>query len=214
MKYGIDVSKHNGDIEWGLLKKTIDFAIIRAGYGAGNIDEKAEYNVEECEHNGIPYGLYWFSYAKDAGEAIIEAKHMEKFCKDKSPTYPLYFDWEDASMKYTGLSKNDGFLISDIASAFLKTLSNAGTNGAYVGIYTNVYYMNTIFHSDLFGLYDKWLAKWDKSAGDNIFRIPYSTRMWQYTSTGRVPHILGNVDLNMCDFDYPALIGEKRLNIF
>lgn len=214
MKYGIDVSKHQGDIDWGLLKNTIDFAIIRAGYGIGNVDEKAEYNAAECEKHDIPYGLYWFSYAGNVDDALKEAECFKSFCKGKRPTYPLYFDWEDASMAYTGLRVEDKSLISDIAGAFLQSMSVFGENGAYVGIYTNTHYMINIFNPRLFELYDKWLAHWSSSAGDNIFRIPFATRMWQFTSTGKVMHIPHDVDLNMCNFDYPTLIKEKKLNIF
>ena len=71
---GVDVSTHNGVVNWELAKQNIDFAIIRAGYGKNNIDKCAKQNVEGCEKNGIPFGLYWFSYAYTVDMARNEAK--------------------------------------------------------------------------------------------------------------------------------------------
>lgn len=91
---GIDVSRHQGAIDWDSVKPNIDFAIIRAGFGKNNIDAKARRNVSECERLGIPYGLYWFSYALHPEMAKKEAEYMIDFIGEHKPEYPIVYDFE------------------------------------------------------------------------------------------------------------------------
>ena len=91
---GIDVSRHQGTIDWNSVKPNIDFAIIRAGFGKNNIDAKARRNVSECERLGIPYGLYWFSYALHPEMAKKEAEYMIDFIGEHRPEYPIVYDFE------------------------------------------------------------------------------------------------------------------------
>lgn len=100
MYNGIDVSKWQGKINWSKAKKYIDFAIIRAGYGKGNVDEYANYNIEQCEKYKIPYGLYWFSYAYNKDMAEREADYLLRVIGYHKPEYPLYFDFEYDSVDY------------------------------------------------------------------------------------------------------------------
>ena len=101
---GIDVSYHNGNINWKTVSKFIDFAIIRAGFGKNNIDEKAVQNIKGCEANNIPYGLFWFSYALSPEMAKNEADYICNFADKYSPQYPICYDWEYDSDSYASNS--------------------------------------------------------------------------------------------------------------
>ena len=93
---GVDVSRHQGIIDWDkfLEDEHSDFAIIRAGFGKNNIDAQAVRNVAECERLGIPYGLYWFSYALTPEMARREAEYLSDFVGKHKPSYPLVYDFE------------------------------------------------------------------------------------------------------------------------
>lgn len=205
-RIGIDVSTHQGNINWEAVKGNIDFAIIRAGYGNNNIDGQAVKNVRGCEANNIPYGLYWFSYAYSVEMAIKEAEHLINFIGDSKPSYPLYFDFEYDSEKYANkngvtVTKN---LLTEMATAFCNTLEKAGY---YAGIYANADYIVNHFNSDIFNKYDLWYAYWSSNCNRSV-------NMWQYTSSGTVPGISGNVDMNKCYQDYPNIMLNNTLNGF
>ena len=120
MYNGIDVSKWQGKINWSKAKKYIDFAIIRAGYGKGNVDEYANYNIEQCEKYKIPYGLYWFSYAYNKDMAEREADYLLRVIGYHKPEYPLYFDFEYDSVDYAILKdvkKGDLVITQDYGEA-------------------------------------------------------------------------------------------------
>lgn len=191
---GIDVSKWDGDIDWKKVKKAgIDFAIIRAGYGQNSIDYKFRENIEGAYKNGIIVGIYWFSYAYNTNMAKNEAKKcMEilKIYKNKI-TMPVFFDFEYDSMDHANkhgvtLNKNE---VSDIAETFCHTITKGGYR---CGIYTNLDYVNRYFKQDVLNKYDVWIAQWTSTC---TYKHKYI--MWQYSSTGRVPGITTNVDMNL-----------------
>ena len=99
---GVDVSRHQGIIDWDkfLEDEHSDFAIIRAGFGKNNIDAQAVRNVAECERLGIPYGLYWFSYALTPEMARREAEYLSDFVGSHKPSYPLVYDFEYDSVTH------------------------------------------------------------------------------------------------------------------
>lgn len=201
---GIDVSYHNGVINWGKVKGNIDFAIIRAGYGKNNIDKQAKANVQGCEKNGIPFGLYWFSYAYTVEMARQEAKYLLAFAKECTPLMPLYFDFEYDSDKW---AKNKGVkvtskLLREMTIAFCEELENAGY---YVGIYANDEYIKK-YGEDIFKTYDLWYARW------GVDKCPRKEKMWQYTDSGKVLGITGKVDLNYAYTDYPETIKKYGFN--
>lgn len=184
---GIDVSKHNGNIDWTVVNKKIDFAMLRAGYG-NKIDTKFEYNSKECEKYGIPYGVYWFSYATTAKEAQQEAQNCIRAIRDKKVTFPVCFDFEYDSVSYASkkgvtITKNK---MIEIALSFLYEIEKAGY---YAMNYTNVDFLKRGF-SEIQERFDTWVACWGKKPSGK-----YS--IWQYSSTGSVPGISGNVDLNI-----------------
>lgn len=202
---GIDVSVYQGDIDWAVVKEHIDFAIIRAGYGKNNIDSKAKQNIRGCEENGIPFGMYWFSYAYTVEMARNEAKYLLDLIKGHTPLLPLYFDFEADSENY---AKRNGVtvtqkLLCDMATAFCEELENAGY---YAGIYANNDYIKNKYGETIFKSYDLWYAQW------GVFEPNRLTNLWQHSSTGKVRGISGNVDLDIAYLDFPTLIKEKQLN--
>lgn len=202
---GIDVSAWQGDINWSVVKNSIDFAIIRAGYGQGNIDTKAKKNVKGCEDNNIPFGLYWFSYAYTVEMARKEAQHLLQFVKEHTPLFPLYFDFEYDSVDY---ADRKGVVITnkllcDMATAFCEELENGGY---YAGIYANEDYVKRMYGEDIFKRYDLWYASWGSPEPGR------SVNLWQNSSSGKVNGISGNVDTNVAFMDFPTLVKERGLN--
>lgn len=189
-KLGIDVSYHNGIIDWKKVKESgIDFAIIRAGYGRSNVDEQFENNVKGCIKNGIPFGVYWFIYGINEDEAIQNA---EKFHKTIAPykdkiMMKVWADLEydtDANAKKRGVTLTKEVRTGMVVS-FLERMKQYGYE---VGNYANPDYLNSKFN-DL-SRYTLWLARYSSQKGD------YACEIWQYSSSGTVTGIKGKVDMN------------------
>ncbi|MCI8554338.1 MAG: hypothetical protein HFJ80_05265 [Clostridiales bacterium] len=206
MVKGIDVSSHQGVIDWDQAKKEVDYAILRAGWGndsPGQDDEQFERNVAECERLGIPWGAYLYSYAMSTEEAESEAKHLLRLLEGKRPRYPVYLDMEDADgykEKRGGLSRETATEICLCAGDRLEAA------GYYFGIYASKDWLENRLDLSRLSRFDIWLAQWnDEPTYCGQFG------MWQYTSEGRVSGIAGNVDMNRTTGyrDYPAYIGGK-----
>ncbi len=189
---GIDVSKHNGKIDWQKVKNAgIEFAIIRVGYGqdiSSQDDAMFEYNISECERLGIPYGVYLYSYALNTENASSEADHMLRLIKGHNPKYGIWIDLEDDSYKVNnGMPSNETFV--EIAVTFCEKMIQNGYKD--VGIYANLEWWNNRINSPKLDKYDKWVAQWNDKC---TYQKEYV--MWQYTSKGQVDGISGNVDMN------------------
>ena len=182
---GIDVSYHNGTIDWRKVKQSVDFAIIRAGYGRSKADKRFIYNITEARKAGLETGVYWFIYAKDAGQAVENAKKCEECIRDYRDkiTMRVWADWEYASDKRNPQTKKSR---TEIVRAFCGYMKSKGYE---IGIYTNADYLKNKFGS--LGDYPLWLARY--SSG----RESYNPLMRQYTSKGRVTGISGDVDLDI-----------------
>lgn len=205
MKKGIDVSKWQGNIDWEKVKPEIDFAIIRLGFGQKTLDDKAKRNISELNRLGIPYGVYWFSYAYTMEMARNEAKSAIKHLKELGAklSYPVYFDWEYDSRKYAkehGVTVNNT-LLRNMAITFCEEVKAAGY---HPGIYANPDYVENYFGKEIFEKYDLWLAHYTSKKSMEV-------NMWQYSSKGKVEGISGNVDMNYCYFDYPANIAKVEV---
>ncbi len=201
---GIDVSKHNGTIDWAKVKAAgVQFAMLRAGYGRyeGQKDEYFEENYKNAKAVGLPVGAYHFSYAKTVEQAKAEAAYCKQLLAGKSFEFPIAYDVEDDGQ--ASLSKAE---ISAIVDAFCAEMEAAGY---YVCVYMNLSWLNSKLTDDIFKKYDIWLAHWAKST--NFAR---SYGMWQYTSDGAVDGISGRVDLNYAYKDYPSIIRSNKLNGF
>lgn len=199
---GIDVSVHNGNIDWQKVKSAgIDFAILRAGYGrlASQKDEKFEQNYKNAKAAGIPVGAYWYSYAMTPEEAELEADVFLSVIKGKQFEMPVYFDLEEK--KQFDLGKEQ---VSAIMRAFL---SKVEASGYFVGLYGSASSLTTHTADDIKSRYTIWLAHWVQQTNYNG-----AYGIWQYSEKGKVDGISGNVDLDICYKDFPTIIKGKGLN--
>ena len=189
MMKGIDVSKHNGKIDFKKVKDSgIKFVIIRAGYGgsAPVKDEKFEENYKNARANGLLVGAYIYSYADTPSDITKEKEAVIKWLGGKHLDLPVFLDLEDAK---TGKCSREE--ITSFANEFCTYVKN---NGYKSGIYANKYWlMNKIDVNNLLANVNLtiWLAEWNSEA-----TYPGIYTIWQYTSKGRVNGIKGNVDLN------------------
>ena len=201
---GIDVSKWQGDINWKKVAADgVDFAMIRSSYGSEHTDEKLKKNVSGCEKYGIDYGFYHYTYAKSASEARKEAKYFLKTIKNYDPSYPIVLDIEEEYFKKMSRKK-----VTDIIVAFMEELENAGY---YAMIYSSPNFINNYTDFSRLTKYDIWIACWgDEERLNSYYDGHYG--MWQYSSTGSVNGINGDVDLDYSYKDYAYIIAKNGLN--
>ena len=199
---GIDVSSHNGVINWSEVKASgVDFAIIRAGYGrlAVQADQNFIYNYNSAKLNGIHVGAYWYSYATTPKEAVEEAKACIQVLGGRMFNYPIYYDVEEKSVLATG--KNN---VSNMIKAFCKTLED---HGYYAGVYTSASVAKTHLTEDIAKNYTMWIAHWGVSKpGFDIWDV------WQKSEKGACGGIKGHVDLDFSNKDFPAIMAATGLN--
>ena len=196
---GIDVSGYQKDIDWQKVKDAgIDFAILKIGNinaceaDGWYTDSYFQRNVTECERLGIPYGVYTYSYAKNADDAVKGADHIIALLKGHNPTLPVYLDLEDNSIKDTDHAA--------IAKAFCSTISAAGYAP---GIYASASWFKNILTDPCFSNsgWGIWTAqywygqRYDASLGLGP-EYPAKFDCWQYSSLSTVPGIDGNCDIN------------------
>lgn len=191
---GIDVSHHQGEINWEKVKASgIEFAIIRCGYGNDSTSQDDRYwlrNVSECERLGIPYGVYLYSYAKNTQDALSEAQHVLRLIRGRKLSYPVYFDMEEED--------TIGSDFGAIAEVFCSTIQNAGYA---VGVYANLDWWTNRLTDSRFSNWYRWVAQYNTSCG---YTGDYA--VWQYTSSGYVPGIPPNKD-GIVKVDMNYLIG-------
>lgn len=202
-KRGIDISTHNGKINFQKLKSEIDFCMIRAGY-SNTVDERFHDYAKQCTENKIPFGVYWFSYATSVDEVVKEAKTCLETIKNYKLSLPIAFDWEYDSDAYFKKRIGRNATNSErntFARAFCEHIK---ANGYTPMLYTNVdYYDNKGFYA-LDKVYPIWLAHW------GVKTPKYSCKMWQYSSTGTVKGINGYVDMDTCYMEFTADVTEKE----
>ena len=204
---GIDVSEHQGRIDWNAVKASgIDFAILRVGFGApswgGRVDYQFNRNISECERLGIPYGVYIYSYAFDNQQAADEASMVINCLSGHNPRLPVYYDLEDNSIIANGRQTG----IASRAQVFCNRISAAGYEP---GIYANLNWFNNILTDSVFksSSWDHWIAQYNSKC-DYIGN--YS--IWQYKSNGKVPGINGNVDMNYAYVDVSLYYWQLKDN--
>ena len=205
---GVDVSYYQGNIDWNTARQNIDFAILRAGYGQNNIDKKFIEYANACTQYGIPFGVYWFSYAYTPEMARREAQYCLQAVAPYRLSYPIAFDFEYDSVRYAkdkGVSVGKS-LASDMARAFLDEIESAGH---YAVLYANADYLASYFESDMPSRYDIWYAQWPYTIPGPEKKPDKAGGLWQYTSNGSVAGIPTRVDMNYAYKDYPSLIGYK-----
>ena len=191
----IDVSVHQGSIDWAKVKNHIDGAIIRCGYGSDKTsqdDKRFVQNVEACIKHDIPFGVYIYSYAKTINAAKSEAAHVLRLLEPYKGklSYPVYYDLEEAGTEKGAVER---------AIVFGDIIEKAGY---WCGIYANQHWWRTYLKNGL-DRFTKWVAKYSNSKPSGISG---TYDMWQYTSKGYVPGIAENVDINICYRDFPSVI--------
>lgn len=187
MKKGIDLSVYNEIKDYNQIKKNVDFVIIRTGYGK-HITQKDKKFEEYYEHfKDIPLGVYHYSYASSKEGALREAENCIEFLKNKKLTLPVFYDLED---KTINVSKN---ILTDIAITFCEKIKEAGFTP---GVYVNLEWMNHKINVDTLinKGYKIWLAQYTSKSNPSTDKKIY---MWQYSSKGKVPGILGVCDMNL-----------------
>ena len=175
-RYGIDISEHNGNID--LSKYKDQFVIIRAGWGLGHLDKKYRRNVKECERLGIPFGVYWYSYALDDRTAEKEAVSFIDIIKGDNVQLGAWLDMEDAD----GWKKRNGWAptkrgVSDIVVRFCSKVEEAGF---YTGVYLSYSWLQYLDNNTI--PFDRWVAHWGTNDGGMHGDYKKYGSIHQYTS--------------------------------
>lgn len=194
----IDVSVHQGTINWEKVKPQIDGAILRVGFGndlANQDDKQFKRNADECTRLGIPFGVYIYSYAKSVESVKSEAAHVLRLVKGYKLSFPVYLDLEEDGTQAGAVER---------ANVFGDIIEKAGY---WCGIYANLNWWNNY----LKGLdrFTKWVAQYYKECQYKGSHLD----MWQYSSKGKINGISGNVDMNYCYRAFPTEIlgGESKV---
>lgn len=194
---GIDVSKHNGTIDWKAVKNSgVNFVIIRVGYrgstkGSLIEDPKFTTNIKGAINAGLKVGVYFFTQAIDEVEAVYEASYVIDKIKNYKITYPVFLDVEPSGGRGDKISVE---MRTKVCKAFCQTMQNSGYTA---GIYANKTWLNEKLNVSELNSYKIWLAQYAKQPS---YTGKYD--MWQYKSTGTVSGISGNVDMNLSYMGY------------
>lgn len=194
---GIDISKHNGNIDWNAVKNSgVQYVILRCGYrgSASGVlveDQKFKSNIQGATAAGLKVGIYFFSQAVNEVEAVEEASMTLSLIKNYRITYPVYIDVESANGRADGISKEAR---TSVINAFCQTIRNSGYTP---GLYANKNWLTEKINTGALGGCKIWLAQY-------VAAPTYGGRyeMWQYSSRGSIAGIKGNVDLNVSYMGY------------
>ena len=194
---GIDISKHNGNIDWNAVKNSgVQYVILRCGYrgSASGVlveDQKFKSNIQGATAAGLKVGIYFFSQAVNEVEAVEEASMTLSLIKNYRITYPVYIDVESANGRADGISKAAR---TSVINAFCQTIRNSGYTP---GLYANKNWLTEKINTGALGGCKIWLAQY-------VAAPTYAGRyeMWQYSSRGSIAGIKGNVDLNVSYMGY------------
>ena len=199
---GIDVSSHQGEIDWTQVRDAgVEFAIIRVGYRGytdGDLYEDPYYyqNMEGALAAGLDVGVYFFSQATTTEEAREEAAFVLDRLGGYTVRYPVYFDWEGITPGERSARTDtvDGEMMTRCAIAFC---DNIETFGYTAGVYFNQSYGYNYFNLRQLTDYEFWLAEYNTQQD-----FLYQVRLWQYSCEATLPGISTTVDLNLCYYDY------------
>ena len=201
---GIDISYHNGEIDFSKIKSKIDFIIMRSGYGKARENSKEikfDIYYEEAKKYNIPIGTYWYSYAKTPEDALLEAKTFLDKVKGKKFEFPVYYDVEEKSLFETGKEN-----VNLIIKTFCEELEK---NGYYCGIYTSSNYLKNIISDEIKEKNAIWVAHW------RVEKPSYNGKwgIWQYSDKGHFDGIQSKyVDLDTAIIDYEPIIKSLGKN--
>jgi len=195
VRYGIDVSYYQGDIDWAAVAADgIDFAIIRCGYrgySSGEIHEDSKFRdyVAGATAAGLDVGVYFFSQATTVAEALEEAEFTLSQIRGYKITFPVVFDWEQVTTTGSRTRSFSGKTLTDCTVAFCDAVKAAG--------YTPMTYFNKTLGYLKLDLhqtqkYAGWYAYYHERPD-----FVYDFQMWQYGSSGKVAGISGRADMNI-----------------
>ncbi|MBO7253406.1 MAG: glycoside hydrolase family 25 protein [Oscillospiraceae bacterium] len=191
---GVDVSAYQGNIDWAKVKASgIDFAIIRLGYrgyesGKLVIDDYAQKNLAEARAAGLRVGAYFFSQALTIKEVDEEIAFMMDVLDGFLPDMPLILDWEIPAAN-ARTAKMDARTLTDLQLHYCKVITEKGYQPM---VYFNWHQSEHLYYLSELEDYPFWLALYQ-----DRMTYPWKVEMWQYTCTGRVPGIQGDVDINV-----------------
>ncbi|MFT4145618.1 MAG: GH25 family lysozyme [Mobilitalea sp.] len=197
---GIDVSKWQGVIDWDKVKNDgVEFAMIRSSYGSSSLDPKFEANYQGAKDSGIAVGAYHYSHATTIEMAKIEVDFLIKTLEGKQFEYPICLDLEDKAQ--LDLDKKT---LANIALVYFDTLTEAGY---YPMLYSSKSWFTGKLYDASLDVFDRWVAQWS-----DVLTYTGELGMWQYSATGSVSGILGDVDLDISFIDYKSRIRWLGLN--
>lgn len=199
---GIDISTWQEKVDYSKLKSQgIDFVIIRCGYGKNESqkDNMFEKHYKGCKNAGLKVGAYLYSYVTSIENAKLEAENCLKFIKEKQFDLPIYYDVEDKITQPLGR-----ITITQCIIEFCKIIEQAGFKA---GIYANLNWFNNYIDVDKISNYSLWVAQWNNKCTAN-----FNYDIWQYTSSGELEGINGNVDMNILYNESYSQIGNKVVN--
>ncbi|MBS5587923.1 MAG: hypothetical protein KHX14_03775 [[Clostridium] spiroforme] len=192
---GIDISKWNKEVDLQLASQEIDYVIIRCGYTSLSDGKKTKedpyfkQNLKQCEELSIPYGIYYYSLARDEYQAKKEANFVTKLLNNKIPPLGVFIDLEDEKFQ-NDLTNNE---LTIVATTFLENIPNQNKKG----IYANHHWWSTKLTDSKLDKYIKWKARYnDKPTIEDEYAI------LQYSQTGNIKGVIGNVDLNVINNKY------------
>lgn len=191
----IDVSHHEGKIDWSKAKSEVVLAIIRTQYGLSTIDSQYKQNIEGCQRNSIPFGVYMYATFTNKEQALQQAKDFYNRAKGYNPLFYVL-----------DIEEGFGASVSNIVEGTQAFIDYLKEQGVKVGLYTGhhiykPYKMDTIKNYDFL-----WIPRYSGTRGKGE-KPDYPCDLWQYTDKGIVAGINAEVDLN-------ALNGDKDLNWF
>lgn len=191
----IDISHHQGNIDWSQAAKEVSLAIIRTQYGTSTIDRKYKQNIEGCRKNGIPFGVYIYVTYKNKSQALAQAQDFYNRVKSYNP---LFYVVDVEEQFCSGISE----LVTS-TQTFIDYLKDRNVKvGLYCGHhFYNPYKMNTIKNYDFL-----WIPRYSGTS-DKGKKPDFPCDLWQYTDKGKVSGINGSVDLNI-------LNGNKNIDWF
>lgn len=211
--FGIDVSHHNGFIDWKKVRSSgVSFAILKCMYEAQShgIDEQFEANYRGCRENGIQTGVYIFIATSSINDPVADAEALLRHLKGRQLDYGIWLDYESDVLRAQGKEK-----IRELTQIYVDRFKAAGYK---VGIYCNVDWYNNVIHPYLKRDYYFWIARYPK-ADDGLYHPTSKLRptmqscvAWQYSSKGHVPGITKHVDMDI-DFNgnTKSLIGSETI---
>lgn len=195
---GIDVSKHNGNIDWNAVKNSgVSYVIIRCGYrgystGVLVEDPKFHSNIKGAKAAGLKVGAYFFSQAVNEVEAVEEASMAIDLVKGYGLNYPLFLDVEGSGGRADGISRD---MRTAVCRTFCQTVQNSGISA---GVYANKTWFTEKINTANLTSYKLWLAQYASAPTYTATRYD----LWQYSSKGRVSGISTNVDMNISYVNY------------